>query len=50
MQLFSAHTTQKMKFFVKDYIRKLEQIRIFLRIYSHLANKSALENLIFCAV
>ena len=41
----------KMKFFVKDFFSKYDQIRSFLRIWSHLLEKNPLmENFIFCVV
>ena len=40
----------KMKFSIKDFFSKRDQIRSFLRIRSHLLKKSLLENFIFCAV
>ena len=43
-------TAQKMKFFVKDSSSKCDQIRSFLRIWSHLLEISLMENFIFCAV
>ena len=43
-------TEQKMKFSIKDFFGKCDQIRSFLRIWSHLLKKSLTENLIFCAV
>ena len=43
-------TAQKMKFSIKDYFSKCDQIRSFLRIWSHLLKKSLMENFIFCAV
>ena len=43
-------TAQKMKFFIKDFFSKADQIRSFLRIWSNLLKKSLMENLIFCAV
>ena len=39
-----------MKFSVKDFFSKCDQIRSFLRIWSHLPKKSLMENFIFCAV
>ena len=39
-----------MKFSIKDFFRKCDQIRSFLRISSRLLKKSLMENLIFCAV
>ena len=43
-------TVQKMKFFNKDFFSKYDQIRMKLRIWSHLLKKSLTENFIFCAV
>ena len=40
-------TAQKMRFSIKDFFSKCDQIRSFLRIWSHLLKKSLLENLIF---
>ena len=39
-----------MKFSVKDFFSKCDQIRRKLRIWSHLLKKSLMENCIFCAV
>ena len=39
-----------MKFSIKDFFSKCNQIRSFLRIRSHLLKKCLMENLIFCAV
>ena len=39
-----------MKFSIKDLFSKCDQIRIFLRIWSHLLKKSLMENFIFCVV
>ena len=44
------YTAQKMKFSIKDYFSKCDQIRNFLRIWSHLLKKSLMENFIFCAM
>ena len=44
------YTTQKMKFSIKGFFNKCDQIRSFLRIWSHLLKKSLMENFIFCAV
>ena len=41
---------QKMKFSIKDLFSKCDQIRNFLRIWSHLMKKSLMENFIFSAV
>ena len=40
---------QKMKFSIKYFFSKCDQIRNFLRIWSHLLNKYIMENFIFCA-
>ena len=45
-----SHTTQKMKFSIKDFFSKCDQIRRKLRIWSHLLKRFLIENLIFCAV
>ena len=45
-----AFTAQKMKFSIKDFFSKYDQIRKKLRIWSHLLKKCLMENLIFCAV
>ena len=39
-----------MKFSIKDFFSKCDQICSFLRIWSHLLKKSLMENFIFCAV
>ena len=44
------YTVQKMKFSIVDFFSKCDQIRSFLRIWSHLLKKSTMENFIFCAV
>ena len=46
----SVHTTQKMKFPIKGFFSKCDQIRSFLRICSQILKKSLIENFIFCAV
>ena len=38
-----GYTTHKMKFSIKDFFRKCEQIRWKLRIWSHLLKKSLME-------
>ena len=48
--MLKIHTAQKMKFSIKDFFSKCDQIRSFLQIWSHLLKKSLMENLIFCAV
>ena len=49
MELFfaSRYTTQKMKFSIKDFFSKCDQIRRKLQIWSHLLKKSLMENFIF---
>ena len=42
--LVSLH--KKMKFSIKDFFSKCDQIRSFLRIWSHLLKKSLTENFI----
>ena len=39
-----------MKFSIDDFYSKCDQIRSYLRIWSHLLKKSLMEHLIFCAV
>ena len=41
---------QKMKFSIKDFFRKCDQIPSFLRIWSHLLKKTLTGKFIFCAV
>ena len=48
--LANTYTAQKMKFSIKDFFSKNDQIRIFLRIQSHLLKKSLMENFFFCTV
>ena len=43
-------SSQKMKFSIKDFFSKCDQIRRKLRIWSHLLKKPLMENFIFCAV
>ena len=43
-------TTQKMKFSIRDFFSKCDQICKKVRIWSHLLKKSSMENFIFCAV
>ena len=45
-----SSTVQKMKFSIMDFFSKCDQIRSFLRIWSHLLKKSVMKNFIFCAV
>ena len=46
----TTRTAQKMKFSIKDFFSKCDQIRSFLRIWSHSLKKSLMGNFIFCAV
>ena len=48
--LYNANTAQKMKFSIKSFFSKFDQICCFLRIWSHLLKKSLMKNFIFCAV
>ena len=43
-------TAQKMKFSIKDFFSKCDQILTFLRIQLHLLKKSLMESFILCAV
>ena len=43
-------TAQKMKFSIKDFLGKYDQIRRKLRIWSHLLEKSLMDYFIFYAV
>ena len=43
-----SQAAHKMKFFIKDFFSKYDQIRSFLRIWSYLLKKSLMENFIFC--
>ena len=49
-KLSPYNTAQKMKFSIKYFFSKCDQIRSFLPIWSHLLRKSLIENFIFCAV
>ena len=40
-------TAQKIKFSIKDFFNKYDQIRRKLRIWSHLLKKSLMENFTF---
>ena len=48
--LYRTVTAQKMKFLIKDFFSKCDQIPSKLRIWSHLLEKSLMENFIFCVV
>ena len=43
-------TAQEIKFSINDFFSKFDQVRSFLRIWSHLLKKSLMEDFIFCAV
>ena len=45
--VLSFFTAQKMKFSIKDFFSKFDQIRSFLQIWSHLLKKSLMKNFIF---
>ena len=45
--LFFIVTAQKMKFSIKDFFSKCDQIHSFMRIWSHLLKKSLIESFIF---
>ena len=45
-----ANTAQKMKFSIEDFASICDHIRRKLWIWSHLLQKSLMENFIFCAV
>ena len=45
--VFEKVTAQKMKFSIKDFFSKFDQIRGKLRIWSHLLKKSFMENFSF---
>ena len=45
-----VYTAQKMKFSIKDFLSKCDQIRRKLRIWSYLLKKFLMENFIFSAV
>ena len=49
-ELVSPSTAQKMRFSIKDFFSKFDQIYSFLWIWSHLLKKSLMENFILCAV
>ena len=47
---FVTLTAQKLKFSIKDFFSKWDQIRSFPWIWSHLLKKSLMKNFIFCAM
>ena len=46
----SCFNAQKMKFPIKDFYSKCDQIPSFLRIWLYLLKKPLMENFIYCAV
>ena len=50
LQSSPLYTAQKIKFTIKDFFSKCDQIRSKLRIWSHLLKEFLMENFIFCAV
>ena len=50
MALLTENTAQKMKFSIKDFFSKYDQIHSFQQIWSHLLKKSLMKNFIFSAV
>ena len=49
-KLQTPNTTQKMKFSIKDFFSKCDQIRRKLQIWSHLLKRYLFESFIFCAL
>ena len=47
---YAKTAAQKMKFSIKDFFSKCDQIRSFQLIWSNLLKKTLMENFIFCAV
>ena len=50
LDVCNSVTAEKMKFSMKAFFSKCDQIRRKLRIWLHLLKKSYMENFIFCAV
>ena len=50
LKVISYFTTQKMKFPIKDFFSKCDQIRKQLQIWLHLLKKSVMETFIFRVV
>ena len=46
----ATFTAQNMKFSIKDFFSKCDQIRGKLLLWSYLVKKSSMENFIFCIV
>ena len=49
-RLSTSYTAQKLRFYIKDFFSKCDQIRSFRRIWSYLLKRSLMKNLIFCVV
>ena len=50
LDLKNDHCTKKIKFSIKDFFSKCDQVRSYLWIWSHLLKKSWIEKFIFCAL
>ena len=50
LDVCNSLTAEKMKFSMKAFFSKCDQIRSLLRIWSHLMKKSLTQNFIFCTV
>ena len=50
MLILQTHIAEKMKFSIKDFFRKCDQIRGKLWPWPQLLKKSLMENFIFCAM
>ena len=50
MRTLTAGTAQKIKFSIKNFFSKCDQIRNFQQIWSHVLKKSLMESLNFCAL
>ena len=50
LSLIIHHTAQKMKFSIKDFFSKCDEIPRKMWIWPHLLKKSLMENLFFCTV
>ena len=48
--MIEPFTAQKMKFSIKDFFSKCDQIRSFLGIWSYLVKQSLMKNVIYLAV
>ena len=49
-KIFMNNTAQKMKFSIKNFFSKCDQIHRKLRVWSHLLKKSLMENFVFHAL